>query len=122
MDVTPLISANSQVIQAYSADAIKVSGKKYDSTILVFQDRVEVLDLDSFQALTAQNVPKFEGIDIFIIGTGTEQEFLSKELKTLLSSEGIVSETMTTAAACRTYNVLMAEGRRIACLLFLPKA
>lgn len=58
-----------------------------------------------------------ERIDVILFGTGARQIFLKPELKKSLKDQGLFIETMDTGAACRTFNVLMAEGRRAAAAL-----
>ncbi|WP_108262473.1 Mth938-like domain-containing protein [Mangrovicoccus ximenensis] len=52
-------------------------------------------------------------IDVLFIGTGAEMDFLPRELKAQLEAAGIGVEPMASPAACRTYNVLLGEGRRV---------
>jgi len=51
--------------------------------------------------------------DLVIVGTGAQQRFLNAGLASLVSSQRIGLECMATPAACRTYNILMAEGRKV---------
>lgn len=57
--------------------------------------------------------------EIIIFGSGEKQQFPSPDLLTALIKKGIGLETMTTPAACRTYNVLISENRRVVAALFL---
>ena len=124
MDVTPLISADSQVIQSYDKDGFKVSGKAYDNAICVATDQTDPwkqaanktpqdLTLDDFQPLIA----KADAIDVVLLGTGAAMTFLEPALRMQLKQAGLSIEFMDTGAACRTYNVLMAEGRRVVAAL-----
>ena len=56
---------------------------------------------------------------VFLFGTGETQQFLSPWLQALLYQHRIGVEAMTTSAACRTYNVLLAEGRQVIVSLLL---
>lgn len=58
-------------------------------------------------------------IDVLFFGTGADTAYAPKPLREALEAVGIGVEPMATPAACRTYNVLLAEGRRIA-LAALP--
>lgn len=55
--------------------------------------------------------------DILIIGTGATFELLAPDMRARLEAAGIGVETMTTGSACRSYNVLLAEARRVAVAL-----
>ncbi|EJF86952.1 hypothetical protein ME1_01308 [Bartonella vinsonii subsp. arupensis OK-94-513] len=57
-------------------------------------------------------------IEVLLIGTGVELLPLPKELQVLLREKRISSDTMNTGAAVRTFNVLLAEDRAVAALLF----
>ncbi|WP_273718523.1 MULTISPECIES: Mth938-like domain-containing protein [Bartonella] len=57
-------------------------------------------------------------IEVLLIGTGTELLRLPEELRALLWEKRISSDTMGTGAAVRTFNVLLAEDRAVAALLF----
>ncbi len=56
-------------------------------------------------------------IDVIFIGTGDEVAYLPKELRAALDSVGLGAEAMNSPAACRTYNVLVNDGRRVAAAL-----
>ena len=119
MDVTPRISADAKIIQSYSDKGFRVSGQGYTQAILVKPDEVYLVELEDFNALDLSALKGMEDVEVLIIGTGEEQKFLPKDIKEQFRSKNISTETMTTGAACRTYNVLMTEGRSIGVLLFL---
>ncbi len=56
-------------------------------------------------------------IDVLFIGTGAEISHLPEDFRNLLEEAGIGAEPMASASACRMYNILVSEGRRIACAL-----
>ena len=58
--------------------------------------------------------------DLVILGTGERQRFLTPGLMASLMARRIGLECMDNQAACRTYNILMAEGRKVALALILP--
>lgn len=58
-----------------------------------------------------------EAVDVVLIGQGAEVAYLDPGLRTLLEEAGLGVEAMTTPSACRTYNVLLAEARRVAAVL-----
>ncbi len=58
-----------------------------------------------------------EGIELLLIGTGRDFRLPSQELRSGLRDYGIRIEPMDTGAACRTYNVLLAEGRPVGAAL-----
>ncbi len=122
MDVTPLIPEGRQIIQGYRAGAFKVSGQSYDCPIIVMPTQTKIwsapenfsaLGETDFAALTEQS----NDIDVVLLGSGSRGEFFPPKLRAALKDKGLIVETMDTGAACRTYNVLMAEGRRVAAAL-----
>ncbi len=56
-------------------------------------------------------------VDVIFIGTGAEMAHIPSDLRARLEDAGIGVETMNSPAACRTYNVLLSEGRRVAVAL-----
>ncbi len=125
MDVTPLIKTGQQIIQSYAGGRFKISGELHDGPVIVMPagtikwdiksstDDLKNLSIDDFQILTNQAAE----IDVLLIGCGSSMQFCPPDLKKLLKDNGLPSDTMGTGAACRTYNVLMAEGRRVAAAL-----
>jgi Uncharacterized conserved protein len=59
------------------------------------------------------------GAEVILIGTGKNQQFPQPDTWKVLVQHGVGFEVMTTAAACRTYNVLLSEARRVAAAFFL---
>ena len=123
MDVTPLVKTGQQIIQSYSSGGFKISGQVYEHPVLIFPDHTQKWDV----ANAPQNLNKkdFEQlinyqdqIDVVLLGCGSDHIFISPTFRRELKDEGLSVEPMNTGAACRTYNVLMAEGRRVVAALF----
>ncbi|MGD8558902.1 MAG: Mth938-like domain-containing protein [Gammaproteobacteria bacterium] len=74
--------------------------------------------------ISAEHLETAAGLDpeVLLIGTGISLEFPDMELTYQLMERGIGVEVMDTAAACRTYNVLMHEGRRVALALLVQES
>lgn len=118
VDVTPLIKANASVIQGYGQGQFRISGQVYDGTILVTEsDVITIADGQNPQDVILNAHQSQGGFDVVLYGSGAKMTLPPKELVQALRSHEIVVEPMDSAAACRTYNVLMAEGRRVAALL-----
>ena len=117
MDVTPLLKAGQQIIQSYADGGFRVSGQVYKGGVLVWPDKTVPWVLSSFAALQVSNFsPVYDHDplpDVVLFGTGATQQFLVPALRQALRDKGLVIEVMDTGAACRTYNVLLAEGRRV---------
>jgi uncharacterized protein len=123
VDITPLIPAGRQIIESYGDGRFRVSGTAYASSILVFPDRTlpwaaagaADISLDNLDAVA--QAAAAGTVDVLLIGCGPRMTLIPSELRRTLRAAGIVIEPMDTGAACRTYNVLMSEGRRVAAAL-----
>ena len=106
-------------ISAYGEDYVVVNGQRRDSSVVVLRDRVVDWPAASFERLTAEDFGFLQelDIDIVLLGTGPRQRFPHPRLTAALTRAGIGVEVMDTQAACRTYNILVAEERRVAAAL-----
>ncbi len=122
MDITPLIPQGRQIIQSYTTKGFKVSGVAFSSAIIVLPSKTAPWMVNkNFADLTVEDFSPFfemaEDIDVVLLGAGGRGGFFPPSLQNHLKQKGLMVETMDTGAACRTYNVLMAEGRRVAAAL-----
>jgi uncharacterized protein len=120
MDVTPLIPAGRHVIESYGAAGFRVSGVSHAGSILVFPDRTIAWPVAAVATLSDADfalVLSHGGIEILLLGCGRSIAPLQSALRKRLRDHGIVVDIMDTGAACRTYNVLLAEERRVAAAL-----
>lgn len=108
-------------ITGYGQGWVQVNGEKLESSfILGPQTLVTDWKPQNIQELTASNLEQLFDIqaEVIIIGSGTKQQFPPAETWRALVQNGTGFEVMTTEAACRTYNVLLSEARRIAAAFF----
>lgn len=123
MDITPVIPKGKQVITGYGDGKFRVSGEDYLTSVLIFPDRTVVWTIIPNAPITLESlnvVLEEEGeIDLVLIGSGKKQDILPPIIRNALKKAGIAMEIMDTGAACRTFNVLQAEGRRVAAALML---
>ncbi len=123
MDLTPVPAAGRQIIERYAPSGFRVSGVIYRGPILVFPDRTVEWDAASARDVTWETLaPVIEhgGVEILLLGLGRSTSAVPAALRTALRTAGIALEAMDTGAACRTYNVLVAEDRRVAAALIPP--
>jgi uncharacterized protein len=108
-------------VTAYGPGFIEINKVRHASAVLLTPDRVEPWAVASFEALDAGDLERLCALEpeVALLGTGSRQRFLHPRLLRALSESRIGLEVMTTAAACRTYNILMAEGRKVAAALLL---
>jgi uncharacterized protein len=124
MDLTPLVPAGRQVIERYGQSGFRVAGVIYQGPVLVFPDRTVAWDAGGGASVTLESLsPVIEhgDVQILLLGLGRTMSRVSAALRTALRASGIVLEPMDTGAACRTYNVLLAEGRQVAAALLPPR-
>jgi len=109
-------------ISRHSAEGVVVNGIEYrESVVVPWRGAVRPWPVDSFAQLSEARFEELAELapELVIFGSGARLRFPSPALMRALMSRRIGLETMDTAAACRTYNVLLAEGRSVvAALLF----
>jgi len=123
MDVTPLIPGGRQVIESYGPGGFRITGVAHAGAVLVFPERTLPWTADRFAAVdlaALQPVVAHGAIEILLLGCGARLEPLPPALRQALRAHGIGVDAMDTGAACRTYNVLLAEDRRVAAALIPP--
>ena len=105
---------------AYGDGYVAVNGRRYGESLIVLPERIiEDWGATSFADLTAAQMAALAGLDreIVLLGTGNLLRFPRPELMRPLVQAGVGIEVMDLKAACRTYNILAAEGRRVAAAL-----
>ena len=119
MDVTPLIPQGKQIIEAYGEGGFRISGRRIEGSVIVFPDKVIAWagDLNASNLQEVSKAGRAGSVELLLIGTGARMTQIDRTLRQALRADGVVIEPMDTGAACRTYNVLMAEGRRVAAAL-----
>jgi uncharacterized protein len=109
-------------IQGYEAGQIVIDEKIYQQSLILLPNQV-IADWspNSVAELATADFAQLAelGVEIVLLGTGREQRFPHPSLCLPLMQQRIGLEVMDTAAACRTYNILMTEGRRVAAALFM---
>jgi uncharacterized protein len=110
-------------VRSVTSEGIKIVDRLYSGPVILSADRV----VDNWDADAPHDLEEghFEAVfelepEVVLIGTGAAQVFLSPELMMCFYERGIGVETMTTDAACRTFNVLAGEGRRVVAAMLPP--
>jgi uncharacterized protein len=111
--------AGANTITAYGDDYVKVNGERRQESLIVTAEGVEPWKPGSFDALAAEDFQRFTelGVEIVLLGTGARQRFPHPRITAPLGAARVGLEVMDTKAACRTYNILVAEARRVALAL-----
>ena len=106
-------------INGYGDGYVLINGVRRDSSVVVLPERLLEWPAQSFEALTASDFAflKEAQAEIVLLGTGARQRFPHPRLTAALRGGGVGLEVMDLQAACRTYNILVAEGRSVAAAL-----
>ena len=112
-------AAGANTITAYGDDYVKVNGERRQESLIVTAEGVEPWTPPSFDALSPDDFQRLGelGEEIVLLGTGPRQRFPHPRITAPLARAQDGLEVMDTKAACRTYNILVAEARRVALAL-----
>jgi uncharacterized protein len=106
----------------YGDGYVAINNQRYERAVVVTPDAVHdawnVATFDDIQATHLQFVLSLSP-EIVILGTGAQQRFPRVELMRELATARVGFEFMETRAACRTYNILMSEGRAVAAAVLM---
>lgn len=120
-DITPLIPAGKKIIESYGAGAFKITGEKFENNIIIFPDSIHKFQSSNIENAKPEDITEIEKkadeIEVLLVGCGAATEFFSNEIEAKLKNKNINIEYMDTGAACRTYNVLLSEERKVAVVL-----
>jgi uncharacterized protein len=113
------LPSGANTITGYGEGYVMVNGERRSSSVVVLPDRIEPWDVQGFDQLGTEHFAflKNLGPEIVLLGTGPKQRFPHPRLTTALAQAGIGLEVMDVQAACRTYNILVAEERKVAAAL-----
>ena len=105
-------------IDAYGNGGFRFAGMSHRGSLLCLPDGIWAWPVASIAAITAETLaPVLERagqVDILLLGAGRDPWLLPEALRARLRAARISTDTMSTGAAVRTYNILLAEGRRVA--------
>ena len=108
-------------ITGYGEGYVLVNGARRSSSVVVMPDRTEDWPVTRFDELRAEDFAFLRDLnaEIVLLGTGARQRFPHPRLTVELAQAGIGLEVMDLQAACRTYNILVAEERKVAAALLI---
>jgi uncharacterized protein len=105
---------NAEPIDGYGPGFFRIGGHVYEGPVVAAYSGVSAWggydDISTLKALAGQ-------VDVLFIGTGKEIAHIPQSLREALEDAGLGVEVMNSPSACRTYNILLSEGRRIAAAL-----
>ena len=106
-------------ITGYGEDYVLVNSERHQSSLIVMAEQVVPWNAAGFDSLSRESFVALRDlrVDILLLGTGPRQRFPHPRLTAPLAEAGIGLEVMDFQAACRTYNILVAEERKVAAAL-----
>jgi uncharacterized protein len=109
------------LFSGYGPGYVVVNGVRYGRSLIVLQDRVVEWEVASFEDLTEAAFAALAelALEIVVLGTGARLRFPHPSLTRALHAVGAGLEVMDTHAACRTYNILLSENRRVGAALIV---
>jgi uncharacterized protein len=121
VEISSVIPPGRRMIDSYPQGGFRIAGTLYQGPMLVWPegeapwaiDRIESLSVDLLDPARRIDPP----VEVLLIGCGPRMVLLPSALRRQIREAGIGMDAMDTGAACRTYNVLISEGRRAAAAL-----
>ncbi len=119
MKLHPAARGTYNVITAYGDDYVAVNAERHGESLIVTPQRVLGWDVAAFDRLSPESFSFVEEDrpEILLLGTGPRQRFPHPSIVAALAAAGVGVEVMDLKAACRTYNILVAEERKVAAAL-----
>ena len=112
MNINEVTYASGTPVEGYGDGYWRIGGRRWPGAVLVLPSGPMEWDGDAAPLVAAA-----AEIDVLLLGTGPEIAHADPALREPLEAAGIGVEVMASAQAARTYNVLLGEGRRVACAL-----
>ena len=119
---SPSTQAFYNTFTAYGDGYVEVNQQRFESSIIVLPEvAIQPWPVARFADLRAEHFVALSGLapEVVIFGSGAKLRFPPAALLAPLMQSRIGFESMDTHAACRTYNILMSEGRRVACAILI---
>ena len=121
MDITPPVTTDKQLIQGYGGGGFRVAGTRHGQPIIVLPEATVAWPIAGFGDIDIDSLAPLRdaepAVELLLLGCGAAAHILPAPVREAVRAWGVSIEAMDTGAACRTYNVLLAEGRRVAAAL-----
>ena len=115
-------SEGNYLITGYGDDWVEINKIRYRHSVILLPDRLvtdwPARDFETLVPAHFQQIAEMQP-EVALLGTGAKHRFIHPKISQPLMEKGIALECMDTAAACRTYNILMSEGRLVAAALLI---
>ena len=121
MDISPRLAPGRLVVEGYGRGGFRVAGRRYDGAILIVGETVSPWPVaapgDAGLGNLAPVLAAAPAVELVLFGCGVRAAAVNAGLRADLARRGVAIEPMDTGAACRTFNVLVGEDRRVAAAL-----
>ncbi|MBF0323804.1 Mth938-like domain-containing protein [Magnetospirillum moscoviense] len=121
MDITPVVGKEFQLINGYGDGGFTIAGTRHEGSVLILATQTLAWSPRSLGEVTPESLAElFQASPrptVLLLGCGKGMRPVPKPLRDACRPLGIVVEPMDTGAACRTFNVLLTEGRDVAAAL-----
>lgn len=121
MKLTDESTRSVYLVRAYAPGEVQIAERLIQRSCLLCADRIEEWRPQTLSQLSAPDLEPIFALqpEIVVLGAGPTQRFPDSALMAAVWSRGIGLEVMDTGAACRTYNILVTEDRRVVAALLL---
>lgn len=118
VEVSTMVAEGRNLVSGYGDGLFRFGDEKVAGSVILFPEAIYSWNVKSIDDITPESfarvIEKADDVEILILGMGTRLTPVPMAWRQALKPHGIVIEPMDTGAACRTYNVLVAEARRVA--------
>jgi uncharacterized protein len=124
MKMQSVVDPSLNTLTGYGPGWLEINRVRHPQAVMVLpRGEVQPWALSDWTALTAADFEAMLALqpEVVLLGTGSRQHFMHPRLHACLSAARIGLEIMDTGAACRTYNILMSEGRQVLAALIPPQ-
>jgi uncharacterized protein len=122
MKLTDDQNSRANFVRSYGPGEVRIGETAYRANCVVSADTIisnwSPTDVSAMQSQDLEPIFALNP-EVIVLGTGARQQFPATALMSVALSRGIGMEVMDTGAACRTFNILIAEGRRAVAALFV---
>ncbi|MGZ8288857.1 MAG: Mth938-like domain-containing protein [Telluria sp.] len=122
MKLHPSINKQYQTVTGYDDTGVEINAERFNYSLIVMPETPpRPWPVADFESLGAEHfaIIEADAPDVVILGTGARQRFVHPRLVAGLAARRVGVECMDSQAACRTYNILMGEGRKVTLALII---
>jgi uncharacterized protein len=119
MDITPVIPKDRMLINGYGDNGFVISHKRVEGSIILAPQQLHPLGALTLDTLTPEHLTPILDLapEMILLGVGPSHRPTPSPIKRWCAEHGFGIDAMNTGAACRTYNILLAEERRVVAVL-----